>query len=583
MLTLNQFPKQMADLELDFDHLNRALINGCFEERVQIGKQERSFLIYIPKQIEYARPCIIAAPPSGADPLAFLEHSGLARLADENMLYTAVLTPPKEGWKLTPDDPAFMNAVYEAVQRRDYYVTIQDNIYACGAGEGAAVAQLAAAAMSSDWSGLMTFGDLGSTFPGFSSVSKKEHDQGELELMIDGQKAQLPVWMMISHLEGINSAAVQYWSQQNHVLPDPLSGQGADDIWMPSPVRYLSEINEESIAQVRVTEQVTEISYSALSTAWRYIGMARRHRSFRIKNLRYTKDPLQAGASLHTLKVDGMTRRWYEYVPEGCTPDRKWPLVVVMHGRGGSAETFFDITCMSSVAHDRKFIAVFPEAGIHQQKKDGLRNVLLWNGIYRNQPIDDVAFIRQMVENISGRLPIDRGRIYACGQSSGGMMTDVLCTCASDIFAACASWSALMSKSRSYRDFEPTAPLSPTLFLYGDRDNICISKEPNPDFPFYVHEEVHQVLLQKLERYHLKKERFHTWKTYPITWYSYPNDQGVPMLTIGIVENMVHGNYPEESRISYDQFFSQFCKNEEGELCYRGIPVTSAKQKSDNI
>ena len=144
MLTLNQFPKQMADLELDFDHLNRALINGCFEERVQIGKQERSFLIYIPKQIEYARPCIIAAPPSGADPLAFLEHSGLARLADENMLYTAVLTPPKEGWKLTPDDPAFMNAVYEAVQRRDYYVTIQDNIYACGAGEGAAVAQLAA-------------------------------------------------------------------------------------------------------------------------------------------------------------------------------------------------------------------------------------------------------------------------------------------------------------------------------------------------------------------------------------------------------------------------------------------------------
>ena len=38
-----------------------------------------------------------------------------------------------------------------------------------------------------------------------------------------------------------------------------------------------------------------------------------------------------------------------------------------------------------------------------------------------------------------------------------------------------------------------------------------------------------------------------------------------------------------DKEISYDQFFSQFCKNEEGELCYRGIPVTSAKQKSDNI
>ena len=152
-------------------------------------------------------------------------------------------------------------------------------------------------------------------------------------------------------------------------------------------------------------------------------------------------------------------------------------------------------------------------------------------------------------------------------------MSDVLCTCASDIFAACASWSMLMSKSRSYRDFEPTAPLAPTLFIYGDRDNFCISKETNPDFPFCVHEEIYQVLLQKLKRYHLTKERVHTWKTYPITWYSYPNEQGVPMLTIGIVENMVHGNYPEESRISYDQFFSQFYKNDVGELCYRGIPV----------
>ena len=65
----------------------------------------------------------------------------------------------------------------------------------------------------------------------------------------------------------------------------------------------------------------------------------------------------------------------------GCTPDKKWPLVVCMHGRGGTAETFFDISCLHVVAEARNFIAVFPEAGLHQQKKGGLRNVLLFGNV----------------------------------------------------------------------------------------------------------------------------------------------------------------------------------------------------------
>ncbi len=568
-MKMKQFPEKMSDLGVDMRYPNRTLVNGCFMEKVMVGGQEKSFLIYIPEEMEYARPCLVVAPPSKADSLEFLESSGLARLADENKLYVAVLKAPQEGWSGSPEDAAFMNAVYEAVQRRDYYVTIQDNIYACGVGDGAAIAHLAAAAMSSDWSGLATFGDLGSGFGGFSSEEKKNFDQGELELMIDGQKAQLPVWMMTECLEN-NEVAVNYWKEQNHVVEPAFCGQGADYIWAPEPVRYYSEVNEEVIAQVRVTEHAGSISYEGLKTVWSYLGTIRRHRGFGIKNLRYVKDPVKAGAVYRTMEQNGMTRRWYEYVPAGCTPDQKWPLVVVMHGRGGSAETFFDISCMSSVAHARKFIAVFPEASFYQQKEDGLKNVLLWNGIYEGNPFDDVSFIRCMIEDISGRLPVDRKRIYACGQSSGGTMADVLCTCASDLFAACASWSGLMMKSRMYRDFEPTGELTPTMFIYGDRDKLCISAEANPDFPFRVNEEIQQVLLKKLERYHLKKEAFSTWKAYPITWYSWANEAGVPMLTVGVVENMVHANYPEESRISYDEFFCQFSRDETGGLSYRG-------------
>ena len=75
---------------------------------------------------------------------------------------------------------------------------------------------------------------------------------------------------------------------------------------------------------------------------------------------------------------------------------------------------------------------------------------------------------------------------------------------------------------------------------------------------------------EKFRRYQLDKSRVQIWRDDPITWYCYPDSQGVPMFTVGIVDHMVHANYPEESWISYDQFFCNFCRDEDGKVCYRG-------------
>jgi predicted esterase len=334
-----------------------------------------------------------------------------------------------------------------------------------------------------------------------------------------------------------------------------------------------NELNEEYIAQVRLKISTERFSAKILEDAWQYIGLARRHRGQGHKRLRYYKDPIALGAVRKTMVVDGMTRNWYEYVPAECTPDKKWPLVVVMHGRGGSAETFFDMSGMSVVAEARRFIAVFPEAGIHQQKKNGLKNVLLWCGIYEGKPLDDISFIRKMVADIETRLPIDHGRIYACGQSSGGMMSDMLAYSASDLFAATASWSALRSPSRMYTTYKESAPLTPTMFLYGDRDNICAGDEFDSALQLALESETHDIIMEKVKKYHLDLSKLQKWDTYPISWRLFPNDQGVPMLVIGAVDNMVHANYPEESWISYDQFLSKFSRNENGDLCYCGKRV----------
>lgn len=313
-----------------------------------------------------------------------------------------------------------------------------------------------------------------------------------------------------------------------------------------------------------------------MEAAWSYIGLARRHRGPGKKQLRYFKEPIACGAEKKTMEVDGMTRTWYEYVPKSCTPDQKWPLVVVFHGRGGTAETFFDLSCVSTVAEERHFIAVVPEAGVYQQKLNGLRNVLLWCGIYQDTPVDDVKFIRELVADVESRHSVDKSRVYAMGQSSGGMMSDLLAYTAGDIFAAVAPWSALRCPSKMYREWPACEQHVPTMMIYGDQDFLTAGHGEDPVLPFCLSDELRATLMEKLETYHLDPANVETWKTEPITWYAFPDKQGVPMVVIGRVDNMVHANYPEESWISYDQFLSQFHRSEDGTLYYRGRPVNES-------
>ena len=80
----------------------------------------------------------------------------------------------------------YINAVYIAIQARDYYITMQDNIYACGIGDGAVAVQAAAVKMASDWSGMITIGDLNADISALELRSHGEMDQGNLELKVQG-------------------------------------------------------------------------------------------------------------------------------------------------------------------------------------------------------------------------------------------------------------------------------------------------------------------------------------------------------------------------------------------------------------
>ncbi len=570
MLEAKRFPCDMSALEIDRTDPKRCLVSGLFEETVDVAGRKRRFYTYLAPGLRSNQPCLVLAPPEDMPVLDYLEDSFWLGFAERHQLFLHILEPEGGKYCLDGTDAAYMNRVYVQIQSRQFYVTMQDNIYAVGVSGGAAVAQQAAMEMTSEWSGLATFGELG---PEVLQSAERLHageDTGKTELVVSASKAQLPVWMAWAENAGGNAAVCGYWKGQNDADGEVFSNRWADEIYFPSRVCKRSQINDEKIAQVRVTNGFTGALTEEFFTAvWGYISLARRHRSFSQKALRFYEDPAEYGAELHTMELDGFTRRWYEYVP-GCVrrSDGPAPLVVCMHGRGGSAETFMDLSGLNRVAEERGFIAVFPEACVHQQRPGGLRNILLWNGSYQGKKIDDVSFILNLIEDVKGRYAIDPARIYACGQSSGGMMTSELAVRASKVFAAVSPWSAIKNPDYDGPPPENIDPVVPYLFLFGENDWLCVDRE-NGQMEYSVAPDV-AAFLQNLMRIYQLDSTPRRYQCGEISYYVYLNAKRVPLLIVGTVKQMSHANYPRESWIAYDEFLSKFSRREDGTLLYMG-------------
>jgi polyhydroxybutyrate depolymerase len=121
---------------------------------------------------------------------------------------------------------------------------------------------------------------------------------------------------------------------------------------------------------------------------------------------------------------DGRLRTYLLHVPGGSAPGTGFPVVLALHGGGGNASQLQESLHLDDLADDQRFMAVYPE-GIG-------RNVLgtqlgTWNGgtccgEAVKKDVDDVAFIRQLLDRLARDHPVDGKRVYATGISNGGIM-----------------------------------------------------------------------------------------------------------------------------------------------------------------
>jgi polyhydroxybutyrate depolymerase len=146
---------------------------------------------------------------------------------------------------------------------------------------------------------------------------------------------------------------------------------------------------------------------------------------------------LPIGESSNTLSHDGRERSYLLYVPGSMDWNQAIPVVFVFHGGTGNAESAIRMSGFNQVADQHGFIVVYPN-GTGRVSDEKL---LTWNGgaccgYAQEMDVDDVGFVRAIVNHLESLVNIDGERIYAAGMSNGGMLSHRLGCEASDLFAA---------------------------------------------------------------------------------------------------------------------------------------------------
>lgn len=165
------------------------------------------------------------------------------------------------------------------------------------------------------------------------------------------------------------------------------------------------------------------------------------------------------------IQINTDERTFYYYVPKQIA-GRRYSLLFLLHGGGGTGDGMIYLTRISDYAEEQGFIAVFPE-GIGNRWNDG-RNVKTSLTDQRNT--DDVYFLKSLALLFQARYPIDEKRIHIAGISNGGFMTQrVLCE-ANDIFVSGFSVAANTSLNLS-KFCQVNHPVS-IGFIFGKRDDV---------------------------------------------------------------------------------------------------------------
>lgn len=184
--------------------------------------------------------------------------------------------------------------------------------------------------------------------------------------------------------------------------------------------------------------------------------------AFSVVSCERLKDRLSPMSNLReegSLVVDGLTRTYLLNLPPNYNEASDFPLVLALHGGGGSATQVEKNYFLTEKANQEKFAILYPE-GV---QSDGILRARTWNAgtccdYAVEKQIDDVKFISTLIDEILKKYPkLNRKKVYATGMSNGAMMCYRLACELSNKIAAIAPVAGAMVTTQPC---VPTRPVS---------------------------------------------------------------------------------------------------------------------------
>lgn len=573
-------------------HYYGQFLHGYYQFDCVVDKDTvRSAKFYIPEGSIYNQPTVFVGVPGGTNPWSFMVESGWKALSDQYGLYLVLMEARDEkGWRNDQADMDYLDALNNDLALRPMFCSFQANFYCAAYGDAADAAGRHSRKSPRAYAAIALLGTTG--------MSREEQEALETEYTrtegITYSQVQWPVWLCRAADTENALREIDYYRRANHSQAEE-TADGSRRIWLP---KEGGTIDEHWCAKVIAdcapwTDCVNRCYSEAILTElfdgiYRYPGTnnGALRRAGNIYDRGFQKFSADVWGGYYADRRDMYRREWYVYVPESAPKDQKIPAVFVFHGAGGSGDEIADRIGWSHAADVHGFMLIMPTASepnevraISDMETNNIFRAMWNTGYPQPERPEDMRFIDFLYDWLLSRYPADPSRIYASGQSSGGMMSWACAAYRPDYFAAAAPFSARHIDIEAAERGEAQRPpvegsLVPIMANLG-----CCDSAFKGGFT-----QARELVDYWCGRYGLTKK----WADYSymdngtscsykeglITHYVFETPEGVPLLHLTETDTKAHATWPSECMLVWEKYFTKFSKDPETKvLYYEGQPV----------
>ncbi|MFT4565991.1 MAG: poly(3-hydroxybutyrate) depolymerase [Saprospiraceae bacterium] len=173
------------------------------------------------------------------------------------------------------------------------------------------------------------------------------------------------------------------------------------------------------------------------------------------------------------MAVDGRNRIYHLHIPDNLP--KQAPLVIALHGYGGSAKGTMDYSGLNEIANKNRFAVCYPQGVYGKDEKNS------WNAGYSNLDVNDVKYVTKLTVHLQETHSLSESNTFIVGISNGGDMSYLLACQRPDMYRAIAPIVGCMMES-TYDGCNNIRPVS-ILHVHGTADKIT---EWDGDMDYFI-------------------------------------------------------------------------------------------------